>query len=224
MNRTEAIKLIGKPVYAVTALNGEYIGICKEILTPKDSPWRANVEIKAVAEYPVIGLGQGGYKYRRPFEEGRIINVGHCSVELLKEGENIPNYEDSVGKALDAGIKTLEEHVEHDKQLGKKDWLIIKWLEVLKERKSEKEKSYFLRVVESISLDEKELLRKYKPTRRVHKKDIPTLEKLRKKRKGIIWHEGYFDEDIKPKQLVGLTIFGGWVYDALAEKEKDEDN
>ena len=138
MNRIEAMKLIGKPVYATTALNGEYIGICKEIITPKGSPWRANVEIKAVTDYPVIGFGQGGvYKCRRPFEEGRVINVGNCSVELLKDDETIPNYEDSVGKALDAGIKTLEEHVEHDKQLGKKDRLIIKWLEVLKERKSE---------------------------------------------------------------------------------------
>ena len=82
------------------------------------------------------------------------------------------------------------------------------------------EKSYFLRVVESISPDEKELLRKYKSTRRVVKGDIPSLEKLRKRRKGIIWHDGYLDEDIKPKQLVGLTIFGGWVYVALVEKEK----
>lgn len=82
------------------------------------------------------------------------------------------------------------------------------------------EKGYFLRVVESISPDEKELLRKYKSTRRVVKGDIPSLEKLRKRRRGIIWHDGYLDEDIKPKQLVGLTIFGGWVYDALAEKEK----
>jgi len=138
MNRTEALKLIGKPVYAFTSLNGEYIGICKEITTPKGSPWRANVEIKAVVVYPVIGLGAGGgYKYRRPFEEGRIVNVGHCSVELLKEGEIVPNYKDSIKTALDAGIKTLEEHVEHDKQLGKKDWLIIKWLNVLEERKTE---------------------------------------------------------------------------------------
>ena len=136
MNRTEALKLIGKPIYAVTSLNGEYVGICKEIITPKGSPWRANVEIKAVTEYPVIGFGEGGvYKTRRPFEEGRIINVGNCSVELLKEGENIPNYEDSVKTTLDASIKRLEEHIEHDKQLGRKDWLIIKWLEILKERK-----------------------------------------------------------------------------------------
>lgn len=83
------------------------------------------------------------------------------------------------------------------------------------------EKSYFLRVVESISPGEKELLRKYEPTR-VVKGDIPSLNKLKKRRTGIIWHEGFLDEDIKPKQLVGLTIFGGWVYDALAEKEKDD--
>ena len=223
MNRTEAMKLIGKPVYAITALNGEYIGICKEIITPKGSPWRANVAIKAVTDYPVIGFGEGGYKRRRPFEEGRIINVGNCSVELLKDDETIPNYEDSVKTALDASITRLEEHVEHDKQLGKRDGLIIKWLEVLNERKSEtKEKSYFLRVVESISPDEKQLLRKYKSTRRVVKGDIPSLNKLKKRRTGIIWHEGFLDEDIKPKQLVGLTIFGGWVCDALAEKEKDD--
>lgn len=82
------------------------------------------------------------------------------------------------------------------------------------------EKSYFLRVVESISPDEKELLRKYNPTRRVDEVDILTLNKLKKRREGIIWHEGYLDEDIKPKQLVGLTIFGGWVYDASVEMEK----
>ncbi|MCK4529392.1 hypothetical protein KAW18_18665 [candidate division WOR-3 bacterium] len=149
MNRIEAMKMVGKPVYATTALNGEYVGICKEIITPKGSPWRANVEIKAVTDYPVIGFGQGGvYKRRIPFEEGRIINVGNCSVGLLNDDETIPNYEDSVKTALDASIKILEEHVEHDKQLGKKDWLIIKWLEVLKERKSEKEKSYALAEME----------------------------------------------------------------------------
>ena len=138
MNRTEAMKLVGKPVYAITALNGEYIGICKEIITPKGSPWRANVEIKAVADYPVIGFGNGMvYKRRRPFEEGRIINVGNSSVSLLKDGKAIPNYEDSVETALDASIKTLEDHVTHDEQLGKKDWLIIKWLKTLKERKLE---------------------------------------------------------------------------------------
>ena len=138
MDRTEAMKIVGKHVYVVTALNGEYIGICKEIITPKGNPWRANVEIKAVFIYPVIGFGEGmRYKRRRPFEEGRIINVRNCSVELLKDDENIPNYEDSVKTALEKSIKTLEEHVEHDKQIGKKDWLIIKWLEVLKERKLE---------------------------------------------------------------------------------------
>ena len=138
MNSIEAMKMVGKLVYAVTALNGEYICICKEITTPKGAPWRANVEIKAVTEYPVIGIGQGGgYKRRRPFEKGRIINVGNCSVTPLKDDKIAPNYEESVKSALDAIIKTLKEHVEHDKQLGKKDWLIIKWLEVLKERKLE---------------------------------------------------------------------------------------
>ena len=81
-------------------------------------------------------------------------------------------------------------------------------------------KKQFLRMVESISPDEKELLRKYKPTRRVDEVDIPALNELKKRRRGIIWHEGYLDEDITPKQLVGMTIFGGWVYDALVEKEK----
>ena len=83
-----------------------------------------------------------------------------------------------------------------------------------------KEKSYFHRVVESISPNERELLRKYESGCLVDKGDIPSLNKLKKRRTGIIWHEGFLDEDIKPKQLVGLTIFGGWVYGALAEKGK----
>ena len=80
------------------------------------------------------------------------------------------------------------------------------------------EKTYFLRTVEGIRPSEIALLRKYQPTCRVDNEDIPSLNKLKNQRMGIIWHEGFLSEDIKPKQLVGLTIFGGWVYDALIEK------
>ena len=82
---------------------------------------------------------------------------------------------------------------------------------------SEKD-SYFWRTLESITPEEKELLRKYEPTRRVNNGDIPSLNKFKKRRTGIIWHEGFLDEDIKPKQLVGLTIFGGGICDKLFNK------
>ena len=79
---------------------------------------------------------------------------------------------------------------------------------------SEKD-SYFWRTLESITPEEKKLLRKYESGRQVDNGDIPSLNKFKKRRTGIIWHEGFLDEDIKPKQLVGLTIFGGWVCDKL---------
>ena len=81
-----------------------------------------------------------------------------------------------------------------------------------------KEKTHFYRTIEQITPSNIGLLRKYKSTRRVDNEDIPSINRLKNRVKNIIWHEGFLDEDIKPNQFVGMTIFGRKIYDTLVEK------
>ncbi|MCK4473916.1 hypothetical protein KAU40_01495 [Candidatus Parcubacteria bacterium] len=79
------------------------------------------------------------------------------------------------------------------------------------------EKNNFQRLLESISPEEKELLKKYSTDelKYVDEKDISALQELQK-RTGTIWNSG--SEGIKPGKCVGLSIHGGLVYDALFNK------
>ena len=111
MNRKEAEKYIGKPVYLWTALHGTYSGILKTVDTPKGSPWRGNIEIKEVIEYPAIGLSPtrgGGILERKPFPEGFIANGGSASIKPLAETESIEDYKVSLDKALEKEIERTE--------------------------------------------------------------------------------------------------------------------
>ena len=55
-NKIEAKKHIGEKVYVWTALNGEYLGILREVITFPRSPWRGMIEVLSVVAYPVTGL------------------------------------------------------------------------------------------------------------------------------------------------------------------------
>jgi len=127
MRREEALRNIGKPVYLWTGLHGEYYGILREVTEHK--PWRGIVEILAVLEYPTQGLSPRGlgFRERKPFRKGQLISGGAISIRLLTENEKIPDYDESLRRALKKKIKQCEDCLSF-----KDDWLMRKQLDVLK--------------------------------------------------------------------------------------------
>lgn len=72
MKRKDAEKLIGTMVTAWTSMNGEYVGILREV---KGSPWRAVVEITGVTA-PAVTFEIGRTTQRRGKRPGEMIEVG----------------------------------------------------------------------------------------------------------------------------------------------------
>jgi hypothetical protein len=72
MKRKDAEKLIGTMVTAWTSMNGEYVGILREV---KGSPWRAVVEITGVTA-PAVTFEVGRAFQRRGKRPGEMIEVG----------------------------------------------------------------------------------------------------------------------------------------------------
>lgn len=105
MKRKEAQQLVGKLVTAWTGLNGEYLGILRNLITEKGMPWRGNVEILAVLRYPTTGLGRGGFRHRKPLEKGIIRDFGGVNISLWR-GKVAPDYDESVKNTLGSEIRS----------------------------------------------------------------------------------------------------------------------
>ncbi len=81
MKRAEAELLVGKPVVAWTAANGQYVGTLLEVLSSR--PWRGVVQVTGVLE-PAQHFENGG-ACRRGFRPGETLEVGHSSLKAATE-------------------------------------------------------------------------------------------------------------------------------------------
>jgi len=79
MTRDQAKRLIGQPVTAWTAANGEYTGILREVLT--NGKWRGVVEITGVLK--VATHLERGRCVRKGFRIGEEIEVGGANIRRL---------------------------------------------------------------------------------------------------------------------------------------------
>ena len=136
MRRQEAEKLIGKKVLAWTGLNGTYIG---DLVRLTDSrPWRGEVRILAVSDYPTHGVSlMGGWKKRTPFREGEVRDFGNASIRLY-EGD-VPTYADSVRMALDRDLAKFREYLDRAQRVEayQKDlWWLEKTVQGLAEQRA----------------------------------------------------------------------------------------
>lgn len=109
MNKREAY--IGQIVFCKTAMNGDYIGELVEIVQEGRKPWRGRIRILAVAKFPQP-MGSYGYHAvkRRPYEENSIHEFGGKNIHPYTDP--IPNYHDSLIKALDKKIETVKTLIE----------------------------------------------------------------------------------------------------------------
>ena len=135
MKRQEAERFIGKTVACWTALRGSYIGTLIEITNHR--PWRGKVRILAITEYPVQGLSNysAGFKMRKPAGFGDVWEFGNSSI-VPYDGD-VPDYRESLVCALRKSINKLEIAIALGNKIGKKDVLLERWLDVLRERLQE---------------------------------------------------------------------------------------
>lgn len=85
MRKEEALALVGKPVSAWTAANGQYIGTLQAVLPTR--PWRAKVLITGVLEC-ATHFERGGI-CRRGFRPGETLEVGASSVRPNPDTEGV---------------------------------------------------------------------------------------------------------------------------------------
>lgn len=107
MLRAEAEKLVDEKVEIWTSFWGVYIGTLLEVLPTR--PWRAKVRVEAIKEFPIQGLDRpGGYWCtRRPFEEGRVTEVGGVNVRPYA-GEILP-YQQSLKAAFEKEVERFHQ-------------------------------------------------------------------------------------------------------------------
>lgn len=122
MKNDEALKLVGKPVFA-GCWAGSYIGLLKEVIIRPSKPWRGIVVIKAVADFPFPTRGA----FVKPLRYNMERNFGHCSIAPFNDGE-IPDYKKSMIKAHAALIVQLEKHPDILVQKGVKSLSEFEWL------------------------------------------------------------------------------------------------
>jgi len=129
MRKSDAEKLIGKPVSCWTALNGCYIG---ELIEVYGSPWRGKVKILEVNSYPVQGLSEfaKGIKYRKPYKYGDIKDFGNSSIKPYDNP--IRDYHLSLIETLKNDITQMETNIEISKQLNSNYGMLIPWLNEMK--------------------------------------------------------------------------------------------
>lgn len=104
MKRSEALSLVGQRVWAWTAANGEYIGILRRVTNER--PFRADVEVRELASWPTPTDVGRFVNPRKPFREGRVINVGNSSVRPASSPER--SWRESVIAVGRATIESLE--------------------------------------------------------------------------------------------------------------------
>lgn len=138
MNRKEAIKNIGEPVFFWTGLHGTYNGILISIDTPEKMPWRGNIEVLEVIDYPTIGLftRRSGILERKPFDKHFIANVGGINIMFLSSEESINDYNKSVAIALERTIKKHEKNLSEPYNTQSRG-IMQKALDILKERRND---------------------------------------------------------------------------------------
>lgn len=100
----EAIKYIGQTVFCTTNLWGAYLGTLLDIIPSK--PWRGNVSILSVIEYPdKIYRTNGSLIDRKPFKKDHIQNFGAASI--YKFLGDVVSYENSVWFSIENALEKI---------------------------------------------------------------------------------------------------------------------
>ncbi len=102
MNRKEANNYIGKQIRVVDPLLGSYIGELIDIVAEPRKPWRGNVRITAIEQYPVQDLTNLIEKglTRPPFMNGKTYEIPGSKIEPVAENQQQQTYQDSLITAL----------------------------------------------------------------------------------------------------------------------------
>lgn len=125
MKRADAERtLLGKRVQAMTGLNGDYIGTCIAI---DGSPWRATVRVEEITDWPTptnVGFNsRDASNVRRPFHEGRVIDVDGANCVLHRGPREA--YAESAEKAY-AKLVAMVERARTDPRTNP---IIFRWPE-----------------------------------------------------------------------------------------------
>lgn len=120
MKREEALKLVGKPVFA-GCWAGSYGGILKELTESK--PWRGIVILKSVVEFPFPTYGN----FVKPLRYNMERSFGHPNITPFVG--KLPEYKESMIEAFFNLIKQLEKHPDTlvkkgVKSLKENEWLV----------------------------------------------------------------------------------------------------
>ncbi|WP_138090441.1 DUF2777 domain-containing protein [Halalkalibacterium halodurans] len=114
MNRKEAKALIGKPVILDKGQQGVYIGELKQVIAEPGRPWRGQVKIREVVQFPHIDLGSA-HTPLPIYENGELVEVAGSRLTAAEEEDRLP-FETSLKQAAAKTLAALR----YSQQQGQK--------------------------------------------------------------------------------------------------------